>query len=358
MTLTDHSGQPAGSALEFGALTTALAPSRLRLGPLADLQVTVATMPYMSVLLGLLDGVGNLRRGLAPELRDDLQAAAGESGQRAFRPFSGHDRCTTVPNFLMPVAPQGAMGVGVVLEALRDLSPRTIADQVSECFAHDVPEPWRYAVDRPRHWHQDLLDATRSASTAVREVWQRARPTIEQERCRLDIAQDRGQLATLLNDLTPKMRYRAETLIFEADWGHGDILLGGRPLVLVPIIAGPAMIFTNVADAEPTVWIGYPVTDFDLTNAKGLSTESPLQTLLGLQRSLVLRYLHRASGMAEIASLLRTTPANATFHCQQLEAADLVARRRVGRNVLVERTPLGSALMELLDRRRSPSVVA
>ena len=124
---------------------------------------------------------------------------------------------------------------------------------------------------------------------------------------------------------------------------------------MVPIIAGPAMIFTNVADGEPTVWIGYPVIDFDLTNGKGQSADTPLQTLLSLQRSLVLRYLHRASCMAEIASLLRTTPANATFHCSQLEAADLVARRRVGRNVLVERTPLGSAVLELLDRPGSPS---
>ena len=120
--------------------------------------------------------------------------------------------------------------------------------------------------------------------------------------------------------------------------------------MLVPIIAGPAMIFTNVADGGPTVWIGYPVIDFDLTNAKRLAGETPLQTLLGLQRSLVLRYLHRPAGMAEIASLLRTTPANATFHCQQLEAGNLVARRRVGRNVLVERTALGAAVLDLLDR--------
>ena len=358
MSLTDHDRPPASPASESKAPTVPAAPSRLVLGSLADVQISVATMPYMSVLLGLIDAVGNLRRGLAPELRDELQTAAGEPGRRAFRPFSGHDRSNIVPGFVMPLAPQGEMGIGVVLEALRDLSPYAIAEQVSECFAHDVPEPWRVAVDHPHQWHRDFVEATRSASAALRGVWERARPTIEQERSRLEIAQDRGQLAALLNDLTPKLRYRDETLTFEEDWGHGDIPLAGRPLVLVPVIAGPAMIFTNVADGEPTVWISYPVIDFDLTTAKGLTAHSPLQALLGLQRSLVLRYLHRASGMAEIASLLRTTPANATFHCQQLEAADLVVRRRVGRNVLVERTPLGSAVLELLDRRSSPSILA
>jgi len=307
----------------------------------------------MSVLLGLIDGVGNLRRGLAPELRAQLQAAAGESGRRAFRPFSGHDRECIVPQFVMPLPPEGAMGVGVVIEALRDLSTETIVDQVTEGFSQNVPEPWRVAVDRPKDWHRDFVRATMGASSAIRGVWELAHPTIEQEQRRLDIAQERGQLAALLNDLTPKMRYRDETLTFEEDWGLGDVPLAGRPLVLVPIIAGPAMIFTNMADGEPTVWIGYPVIDFDLTHAKRLAGETPLQTLLGLQRSLVLRYLHRPAGMAEIASLLRTTPANATFHCQQLEAANLVARRRVGRNVIVERTPLGAELLDLLDRTRS-----
>lgn len=357
MTATDKGREPGIAIAQPGGPTSVPAASRLLLGALDDLQVSVATMPYMSVLLGLIDGVGNLRRGLAPELRDHLQAAAGDSGHRAFRPFSGHDRSSIVPAFLMPVPPLGAIGVNAVLEVLRDLSPETIADQVSDGFDHQVPEPWQVAVDRPQHWHRDFVRATVSACTAVRGVWERARPTIEQERRRLEIAQERGQLAALLNDLTPKMRYRDETLTFEEDWGHGDIPLAGRPLVLVPIIAGPAMIFTNVADGEPTVWIGYPMIDFDLTNGRSLAADTPLQTLLGLQRSLVLRYLHRAAGMAEIASLLRTTPANATFHCQQLEAADLVARRRVGRNVLVERTPLGAALLELLDRTGSPTVL-
>ena len=357
MTATEDADAPDGPGPHPGAPVTAPIPSRLLLGPLADLPISVATMPYMSVLLGLVDGVGNLRRGLPPELRDQLRAATGEPGHRAFRPFSGHDRTSIVPSFLMPVVPQGAMGVGVVLEALRDLSPDTIADQVNEDFDHDVPEPWRVAVDRPQDWHRDFVQATRSASLAIRDVWERARPTIQQEQRRLEIAQERGQLAALLNDLTPKLRYRDESLTFEEDWGLGDIPLAGRPLVLVPVIAGPAMIFTNVAEGGSPVWIGYPVIDFDLTNGRGLTADSPLQTLLGLQRSLVLRYLHRASGMAEIASLLRTTPANATFHCSQLEAADLVARRRVGRHVLVERTPLGTALLELLDRTGSPTVL-
>ena len=136
----------------------------------------------------------------------------------------------------------------------------------------------------------------------------------------MNIAQDRGQLGATAERPDAKMRYRAETLIFEADWGNGDILLAGRPLVLVPIIAGPAMIFTQRRRRRSHRVDRLSRCQLDLTNAKGLRT-NPLAKPAGRARSLVLRYLHRAAGMAEIASLLRTTPANATFHCQQLEAA-------------------------------------
>lgn len=76
-----------------------------------------------------------------------------------------------------------------------------------------------------------------------------------------------------------------------------------------------------------------------------------LEALLGKQRALILDQLDAPVNCGEIARTLKTVPAGATHHLRSLEAAGLVIRRRDGRQVLVERTVRGAALLALYDDR-------
>lgn len=69
--------------------------------------------------------------------------------------------------------------------------------------------------------------------------------------------------------------------------------------------------------------------------------------LLGWQRARILWGLDVPQRPGQIAETLRMVPGGATHHLSRLEAAGLVIRRRRGRYVVVERTPRGTALLEL-----------
>lgn len=78
--------------------------------------------------------------------------------------------------------------------------------------------------------------------------------------------------------------------------------------------------------------------------------EDALTTLLGPVRAEMLRLLAEPVTMGSLARVLGTGPSSATYHCGQLVAAGLVARRRTGKAVSVQRTQLGEALIGLFER--------
>jgi DNA-binding transcriptional ArsR family regulator len=78
--------------------------------------------------------------------------------------------------------------------------------------------------------------------------------------------------------------------------------------------------------------------------------DAPLETLLGPQRAAILRLLDRPATCGAIAVALLIAPGGVTHHLQRLEAAGLARRRRRGRDVVVERTRRGGALLALYER--------
>ncbi len=72
-----------------------------------------------------------------------------------------------------------------------------------------------------------------------------------------------------------------------------------------------------------------------------------MAALLGKPRAMILVSLDRPATIGGLAELLFAVPSAATHHAAVLEAAGLVRRERRGRNVVVRRTPRGSALVAL-----------
>ncbi|MEA2183996.1 MAG: hypothetical protein QOF69_3181 [Solirubrobacteraceae bacterium] len=91
--------------------------------------------------------------------------------------------------------------------------------------------------------------------------------------------------------------------------------------------------------------VSYPVRSVLARGAQ--PPAAALERLLGIQRTQILRALGRPASIGTLADVLRAVPSAATHHVNALQAAGLVERHRSGRNVLVDRTARGEALLEL-----------
>jgi DNA-binding MarR family transcriptional regulator len=103
-------------------------------------------------------------------------------------------------------------------------------------------------------------------------------------------------------------------------------------------------------DEPELVWFGYPMPGLETLTAPMLPAGTDALTLLlGPIRATILRALARPVTMGTLATQLNSGPSTATYHCVQLASAGLVFRRRDGREVRVQRTPRGDALVDLLS---------
>jgi DNA-binding MarR family transcriptional regulator len=106
--------------------------------------------------------------------------------------------------------------------------------------------------------------------------------------------------------------------------------------------------------SEGLVWadgiLGYVSYPIRSVLARGPQPDAAaLEGLLGIQRTQILRALRRPTSIGTLADILHAVPSAATHHVNALQAAGLVQRHRHGRNVLVDRTARGEALLELYD---------
>jgi DNA-binding transcriptional ArsR family regulator len=150
-----------------------------------------------------------------------------------------------------------------------------------------------------------------------------------------------GGLARLFEDLAPvvwlcghELRVRQGTT--------ANIELGTNGLLLTP----SAFIAPRVATMlEPPVVI-YPARGTAaLLGAVSAEPGPALSRLIGATRAEILGLLDEPSTTTTLAHRLRRSPGNVADHLAVLRRAGLVARRRAGRRVLYQRTPLGQATL-------------
>ena len=160
-----------------------------------------------------------------------------------------------------------------------------------------------------------------------------------------------GGLDVLFSGLSSRVRYADQTL-YLSDRHPYRVELQDRPIVLVPLIRLAASIFN--LDEPERAWLGYPVPGLDRLGSASASAEpstadDTLTLLIGPIRAAILRALDRPNSMGGLADQVAAGASTATYHCIQLASAGLVLRRRVGREVHIQRTPRGDALVDLLS---------
>ncbi len=321
----------------------------LALGDLADLDLTVSVVPYLSVFAAIADAVAGIRPGLPRRLAESVRTAVGDRGRQAFSPLASSPS-SMVPDCLIPVTPRQDISGAEALERLFAVSPDDVARDVAAEFGADASGRWRPAIERPREWIRACAESAVAVSQCLHPLWRDAGPLLERERRRVDVAVSRGSPLLVLQQLSPRLRVVAGRLTFrDVDGGSYD--LAGRRLVLTPLLSGPGMLMANF-DAGDVVWIGYPLPGVTgLFKGRGwVPDDDRLSLLLGEPRRTLLLYLTRPCGMSEAASVMHTTGATATFHVGRLESMGLVRRRRRGQEVTISRTERGDELIALMGR--------
>jgi DNA-binding CsgD family transcriptional regulator len=318
----------------------------LEIGTAHGLPVTVALAPFLSVSAAMWE-IGGLHRGLPrPVVR---AAAAGLSGRgwRALRTV-GDPSGSMSPDCLHPPMRSGTDGdVASSLELLRAVDGDELVEELRCEFPAHLPQVWRGPMEQPRVWLTAYADAAEAVHHRLEPLLARAGKLIDREVERVGSAVVRGQVDVLLATLNPRIRFARGVLTYDHPVA-GRHALGGRRLVLMPMVAGPRLLVTNV-DQPDWVCLAYPVTGLGaVTESRGEPRADPLRELLGPNQAELLLMLATTRTMGELAIALQVGPSTITGYCRRLEGVDLLRRERRGREVRVSRTPRGDELIEVM----------
>jgi DNA-binding transcriptional ArsR family regulator len=322
--------------------------TELHIGRLEDATVRVSLDPYLSTLALTTDALGGRRRGAPESWRRRIRAAVSPLSARAVWPLVAPGHSVT-PDCVSPLNPVLEISVDEQLERLRTLSPDELLADLHRVFGSAPPVHWRAVARQPRPWLRAYADAVGQAWSVTRQFWQEARPLLDREVARMGTAVVRGRLDAVLGGIHPDGRFEDGVLKIR-DPEPARFELAGRPLVLVPMVAGGDALICSL-DRPDAVWLGYPV-----PGVGGLFHGTPppargdtLELLLGPIRAQMLRAVARPVTMGELAALTGLAPSAVTYHCERLVTAGLVRRERRGREVRVTRTPRADGLAELFD---------
>ncbi|WP_160150460.1 winged helix-turn-helix domain-containing protein [Nonomuraea solani] len=255
---------------------------------------------------------------------------------------------SVLPDVVLPGDYTKDLDVPTQVAMLRDLSAETLLTEL-EMITHGRPAPhWQGAVDDPKRWLHEYATLLESVWSAMNPVWKRYRPLMDREVERVAVAAARRSLHVVLDDLHTDCRFDQGTLSFP-DFEPERFAIESRGLVLMPMLAGPNAFITRL-DGPDAVWAGYPLpglADGRASAAAGRHDGDGLAFVTGAVRSDILLSLKRPMTMGALARGLQYAPNTVTYHCDRLESAGLIVRRRQGREIYVERTPRAAILVEL-----------
>lgn len=319
--------------------------TELALGSLDRVRVSVAPAPMASLLSLVVDALGGPRQGIAPDWIRSMRSRLPADAAQAVIPMFDRTRAL-LPACLTPLGIDGSP-VREQLARVADLSPDDLSEGVELLSPEDPPLPWRGALRQPRKWLGLYVRLLSAAWQAYSPIWRQSSALRTRETERIGVAAVTGGLDVLFADLSNRIRYDAETL-YLSDRHPYRVELGDRPIVLVPLVSGSAASIFNLDEPE-RAWLGYPVPGLERLGASPQSAADSLTLLIGPIRASILRALDRPTSMGGLTEHLAAGPSTATYHCSQLAAAGLVLRQRAGREVRIQRTPRGDALVDLLS---------
>jgi DNA-binding transcriptional ArsR family regulator len=193
----------------------------------------------------------------------------------------------------------------------------------------------------------DLLQALWLA--VIAPAWPRLQDVLERDVLYRSRLLTRGGLASLFADLEPLITLRDHDLFVDLK-ADGTHVLDGHGLNLTPSAFVWPYAVAMVDPRPPT--LVFPARGVASLFWDTHGTESAVGKLIGQTRAEILELVGEPTHTSALARGLGRSPGNIADHLKVLHASGLVARARVGRNVLYSRTPLADALLS--GARRTP----
>jgi hypothetical protein len=287
-------------------------------------------------------------------LREQRPALTRLADHRDLRPLLAvlSARRDYFPDFLMPT-PDGMIGeIDDELERVEATPASRVEQEIGECL--DMARRVDASVERQLRSPEAavlLADLLRSLWDAViAPAWPQLRDLLERDILYRSRLLGRGGLASLFADLEPLLTLREHVLRVDLDC-DATCVLGGEGLRLMP----SAFVWPRVgARIEPKpATLVYPARGVASLFWDEGGTEASLAKLIGTTRAEILELAAEPTHTSALARRLARSPGNIADHLKVLHASGLLARARVGRNVIYSRTPLADAL--LAGMRRTPS---
>ncbi len=184
-----------------------------------------------------------------------------------------------------------------------------------------------------------LLEALWEALIAP--SWPRLRDLLERDVLHRSRLLARGGLASLFTDLAPLVTLEDRRLLVDLSW-NAKIVLDGCGLQLMPSAFIWPYAVAMLDERPPTVV--YPSRGVASLFWDAHGRDAAIAKLIGTTRAEILEAVAEPRHTSGIARQLERSPGNIADHLRVLHDCGLVARARLGRNVMYSRTPLGDAL--------------
>jgi len=306
-------------------------------------RVSVTPLPSLYRVLRSAVGGGSDRapREWCDAIRSNLRAADYETLAPFMRPCP-----MPVPAPALGLVQAPGESFNDAVERLIATPPELLANGIARCRTVLGNGAWDLAARDPDRWLRRYAATLLRAWKGFGPIWNQARPALDREVERIGTATALDAQLELLGDLFPCAVVKCNRWYLRYDLYDGPMRFPDSGVVLTPLVASEASKGLFRAD-DILGYVSYPV-----RSALARGPQPPaaaLEGLLGIQRTQILRALGRPTSIGTLADILRAVPSAATHHVNALQAAGLVERHRHGRNVLVDRTARGEALLELYE---------
>lgn len=234
------------------------------------------------------------------------------------------------PDFLTP-SPSLAPGSSAIADQIERVAatPETVAAAQLELLYSQSPCP------PPRLVCEAIAGGTVASQAAegmrtfwaasLGEVWGNIQRVVNSDIARRSTLLSRVGTAGMLASLHSDVSWASSEIRIATSSHHEQHSLRSADVVLVPLALGDSRIWTQ-ACSKTDVWLGYPIPADASTTDRAVSA-----VLLGERRAAIVDLLTVRRTTRELASLLRASPADVSYHLQLLLRAGVVNRERSGR---------------------------
>lgn len=281
---------------------------------------------------------------LPSRLRAELLNALGPESRVAYDVLAGPGP-SYCPSGAVPAIAGGPQWAHRAAAAVADADGARVREELTGVFGPRLPERYDVVAQDPTRWLRAMSAGLRETAPIVEQFWRRAGPRLDAETTRMDIAMRAPDaVRALANSVSAHVSVTGSELRVIAKHDV-PVPLVGR-LVFVPLVAPPGvrLLIKHGNDLRA----GYALAPSGATWHDLPRSHRQLHSLLGETRAALLLALDCSKHMGQLAVELRYSPSTLTHHAHRLVDAGLVTSERLGKKVVLHRTPKGHVLIDLL----------